>query len=764
MAVTWGPAVNTSTNGMRVGIDLSVSTSGATATVTLDLWLWTKRASFGSSSSYSRGGTFGSGSGTFSHNHSNNSSDWPTSNRTRIGRWTTTRTMQYGQTQSVSASGSVSGVSAVPGTASHSRSVTIPARRINAPTPPTGAFVYPQSSYTRARLEWTNNGTTAAPWQSIHVERRHIQADGSFSAWARRANLSGSASSYTDSVNANWHYHYRVRANNTSGNSAWLDMGRLNTTPGQQQDVRARASSSGITVTWRNNVRIPASQVRTEVQHSADGGAWATVADLSGRPVSWAHTGPDMTKTHRYRVRVIATEWGSATGNWSAASNTVELAAPPSAPTGLGPAGAWDATEDHTLTWRHVPTDGADQERFELRHRVKGGSWVTVAPVDSDTSAWTLPGGTYSNGETVEWQVRTWGPHPDPGPWSATAVTVPSARPTVSINAPEDGAVVDRSALTVTWGYDHPSGGSQAGWRYSLERDGQVVQSRSGSGSGSNQRLTGLVDGATYVLRVAVRGGSGLWSHDEVATFSVAYVPPQAPGVEVAWDVDLGAAVVTISQPVWDQDSAEPDYHQVWRAIDDGPWLLIADEVPLGTSVTDPIPAIGDGTVNHYRATTVSVLPSTAESGTVPLAVSTRMTLGWVYLNAGGSMSEVCRVRANARRSDTAGLAKTLRQFAGRVSPVEYAGTARSMTWDVSARIAPNHDGASTRAELLAMQAMPAPVCYRDPAPEAPARWFASMGPVSSSWQSILGEVSWSMTEVDHVEGLDVEARDGGGS
>src|SRR5699024_4275182 len=123
--------------------------------------------------------------------------------------------------------------------------------------------------------------------------------------------------------------------------------------------------------------------------------------------------------------------------------------------------------------------------------------------------------------------------------------------------------------------------------------------------------------------------------------------------------------------------------------------------------------------------------------------------------NGGPGMDVVCRVRANATRSGTRGRARELRQFAGREKPVSFTGTARSNEWDVAARVAPDFDGASTDDELGALQDEYGDlVCYRDTTGK---RWFAAMGPLSDSARSIIGEVSFSMTEVDHVEGLAVE-------
>src|SRR5690554_5984839 len=109
MAVNWGPAVTTSTNGMRVGLELRHTVSGATATVHWEIWLWTRRAAFNTGSNYSVDD--GVSSGSFSFNHSNNSSDWPSSNRTKVASGSFTRALQYGSTQTVGITGRIWGVS-----------------------------------------------------------------------------------------------------------------------------------------------------------------------------------------------------------------------------------------------------------------------------------------------------------------------------------------------------------------------------------------------------------------------------------------------------------------------------------------------------------------------------------------------------------------------------------------------------------------------------------------------------------------------------
>ena len=575
--------------------------------------------------------------------------------------------------------------------------------------------------------------------------------------------------SWTDTgTRSNRAYQYRVVVDNPSGSATSASTGTVWTTPWSPNNVSAQATANGIRVRWGSGVRT--GNFEWEVQHGPDGAppggsGWSQVAVLSGSSgqydttLSWTHVDPSLTQTHRYAVRSRSVSGPSLQSDW-VYSNTVQLAAPPNAPQILGPAGAQDFEERVRYTFAFAPTDGSEMQSLQVRTRLLGTStWDDSGRIYSSNSVdRLLDHDRFTEPGIYEMQVRTWGAHPDPSPWSPSHQFLLVEKPTVSINAP-DGGTIDTSTVTVEWGYsqgqDEEDESPQAAWRLTLLVGGQVAQEHSGTGDDRALQLRNLEDDTDYTVRLQVRSGHGLWSDAEESHFSVSYVLPQAPTIEsVAWDVDLGAAVVSIDQPEWEEGHAEPSHHLLWRAIGDGPWLLIEDAVPLGSSVTDPIPAIGDGTVNHYQVTTVSVLPSVAHSEVVSLAVPTRGkggTGGWVYLNAGPGMSEVCRIRANVERSRTAGRVKSSRRYWGRDYPLPVSGRARSNEWAISARIAPDYDGASTDEELIDLQEADGLVCYRDP---LGARWYGLMGELDFSHRSITGEVSWSMRQMDHQEGL----------
>src|SRR5690625_1004410 len=412
-STTRGSAVLSGQNGLRLEWRVDRSLSSASASLRLRIWVATRRSAYDSSNSFSVSGSWPSRSTSVSISHSSSSS-WSSSNRTLVYDETISVSRQYGSSVSRSLSASLSGVSIVGGrTASVSGSVSVPARSYNRPAAPSSLTASRQSD-SRTNLSWSLNGSSSAPYRSQQLQRRYLREDGQWSGWAVRASLGANTSSYSDSTTGNWRYQWRVRAQNEAGWSSHTTSNQLDTTPAAPANVRARSTASGIRLEWENRARFPA---WTQLQHQAGSGSWEVWQRRGQGAEDALWSDPDLTVTHRFRVRHEGQGSPSLLSDW-AYSNRVELAAPPAAPTGLGPATVWDAAEDRVLSWRHVPTDGSGQERFQVRHRLQGGEWTTVPAVASEQSRWTLPGGTYSPGDVIEWQVRTMGVHPDWGPWS----------------------------------------------------------------------------------------------------------------------------------------------------------------------------------------------------------------------------------------------------------------------------------------------------------------------------------------------------------
>lgn len=618
----------------------------------------------------------------------------------------------FGSTVRVDVTGAISGYEAL-SARSIARGVTIPARQIAAPAAPTNV-VASRSSDTLTNLTWTRTSPTsqAAPYQNQRVQRRAFSSADGWSAWVNRSSLLGPTNeTWSDATTANWRYQYRVVAINSAGQGISAGSNTLATTPSAPSNVQAAKSGSNIVVTWTNTRRVAGG---VQVERREDGGTWVAAATLSGSPTSWTHVSPNPAVTHQYRVRATVTDPTLQSG--FANSNIVQLAAPPNAPTGLTGPSIRDATEDATWRWTHNPVDSSAQSAFEVRHRVVGsGSWTETGEISSAVSEWVLPADTYDNPDSIEWAVRTWGQHDDPSPWSATASSPTSTRPTVVVNAPEQDATVEVSTLVVEWGYDQAEESAQAGWTVELLDAGEVVvETRSGSGTASTAALTTVLpDDSTWTVRVRVQSSAGLLSEWDAATFDVAYPLPPIPTVALTWDPWTASTAVEVTVPDPVDDEVEAVHVDIWRAIDEGEWELIATGVPLDTTVTDWAPTVA-GT-NRYRADAVSALPSSRSSDPVELVTPQPGDVPAIWLSGGPGYSQVCRVISNLQLTPvTDRQARVLHQFAGRTYPVEFSGEALAEAWTVYGEVieGSRNEGSPAR-EWLDLAQLPGPFLLR---------------------------------------------------
>jgi len=653
---------------MRVGYEFVQSPSTVTSgtgsvTVTVRIYVWTQRSVVDSTNTLSWSGSFGSGSQSVSINHGSSSS-WSTSNRTLVKTLSRSFAPHYTGRVASTIGASLSGINAVPGTASVSGTHYTAQRPIDAPDPLNSVSVSRGSdtSHTLSFSRASTHGSASKPYENIIVQRWD-DVGGSYRTIATLGNVT----SYTDrSTVSNRRYRYRVAARNSAGTSSYTPSSYFYTSPTTPGNVKASKSGSDIVVSW-NRYAYDAAQY--EVRIYANGSLQTTVT-TSANAQSYTHSSPDSGKTHYYtvRARVSDSAFGVLTSSWSSPSNTVQLAAPPNAPTNLRPNVAVDASEANVLSWDHNAVDTSEQRQYELRWRFQGdSSWTSSGTVVSGTSARTIPADTWSNGQTVEWQVRTWGDHATASPYSAIALLQTSERPSATIDVPGETVIGTRTDLS--WTYFDPEGSSQSSYRAKLlagaGTTGDVLWQKSGSTASSASVDYRLEDGATYTAVVEVRDGLGLWSLPSTQVFTVEYANPPVGNLDLSWDIDLGAVVAAISHPAPTAEEAEPVYSELYRSIDGGEsWALIATNLPLNTSILDPIPATN--APNLYRLVTVSDLPSTAETVPEEIVPDPR---GRIYLSAGPNFSETLWVKDNARVSSSEGVPEVLHRMAGRTRP-----------------------------------------------------------------------------------------------
>lgn len=525
MSITWGGVEG----HLRAGINYATSQTSDTFTITA-IYYW-QSVAWGYGAYTGTIVTGGSMPATRTFSASSAYSQTKTAEVFRHSKTFTRTSSNQTATLSCTLSGSYDGA-----TPSVARTVTIPAKSssgLSKPAAPTGVSAA-RISDGKATVSWTLHDSSSAPVDAVAVDRWSSNSD-----WARVATIHDPGSSWTDtSLKPDRRYQYRVRAGNGAGDSAWVLSGFIATTPAAPTGVQASRNADGsVTLTWTNTAQYQSGVVITR-----DG---VQVGTGTASATSWTDTSP-AGGSITYGVQASADGVLSAV----AASNTVTVQSPPSAPANLSPNGGTVPAGTVTLGWQHSPADSSSQTRAEVRVRPSGGAWGSVLTVTDVTPSVDVD---LTQG-VFEWQVRTWGAYQSgleegASPWSAIAAFTVADAPTVGINTPESGSVVTSSRILAEWGYAQAQDRAQTSAQVRLlDATGTVLEDRTIQGAALSLPLTTTaINAATYTLQVRARSSDGLWSEWDQATFTVDYPEPLAPQVGVSWDDAQGVAVIQVT-------------------------------------------------------------------------------------------------------------------------------------------------------------------------------------------------------------------------
>lgn len=161
----------------------------------------------------------------------------------------------------------------------------------------------------------------------------------------------------------------------------------------------------------------------------------------------------------------------------------------------------------------------------------------------------------------------------------------------------------------------------------------------------------------------------------------VAYFDDALPGDHAPY-IEADGTVVAI--PLVEYPAATVS-NDIYRRINGGPWVLIAEGVPAQGTVVDYTSAASG--VSEYRAVAVSALPSSASSGILTLEIPRDGTSS-LWLSRGEDFSVVGRAHRNHDITQSVGPAEqAVQYYAGRTLPVglESAQLAETFTasWDI---------------------------------------------------------------------------------
>ena len=245
------------------------------------------------------------------------------------------------------------------------------------PPAPTNLNALPGCCY-GISLTWTDASPLETGWL---VER----ASSSSGPWSARVTLGPNVPSYTDSVDPEQTFCYRIIARSSFGDSGPSNVD-CSAVPAAPSNLTLVASGRDANLTWTDNSAV---EDGFQVERSSQTAPAAVIATLPPNTTAYRDAGlPD--ETYRYVVRAIKD--GGNSGN-SNQVQTVIASSPPAAPVGLG-ALAIGSTQVQ-VTW----TDGSNNEAgFRLQRSTNGGTtWTVVTELVSPLF--------YDGGRTPDAQV-----------------------------------------------------------------------------------------------------------------------------------------------------------------------------------------------------------------------------------------------------------------------------------------------------------------------------------------------------------------------
>ncbi len=301
-----------------------------------------------------------------------------------------------------------------------------------APAAPTNLTATAVSS-TQINLAWTDNASNET---GFAIER---SPDGT--TFAPLATVAANVTTYQNTgLTASTTYHYRVRATNAAGPSAWSNVANAQTTgtvPAAPTSLTATAvSSTQINLAWTDNA---SNETGFAIERSPDGTTFAPLATVAANVTTYQNTGLTASTTYHYRVRATNAAGPSA---WSNVANAQTAGTVVGAPTNLTATAV--SSSRINLAW----TDNATNETgFAIERSPDGTTFTALATVGANVASYANTGLTA--GTRYYYRVRATSAA-GPSAWSnvanaQTADTVPVAPSNLT------GTAVSSSQIDLRW-------------------------------------------------------------------------------------------------------------------------------------------------------------------------------------------------------------------------------------------------------------------------------------------------------------------------
>jgi titin len=458
-------------------------------------------------------------------------------------------------------------------------------------------------------------------------------------------------------------YTFRVRAVTALGNGALSDPAGPVTPlapPTAPSGVTGTRGNQQVALAWNapaNSGGRPITDYSVQFRTDTAGSAWQTFGDGVSNATTAVVTGLVNGTAYRFRV---AAETVAGLGIYSAESAAITpmtLAAAP-AITGVS---AGD--QSVTLNWATPDNGGSPITGYAVEYSVNGGAaWTRISTGTSNSMTVTGLG----NGLTYVLRVAAVN-ELGVGAFSAqTSQVIPLGSPTAV------GAVASDRSAWVAW--TAPSGNSAAivGYRIEASSDGgnSWFLAATVGGAATSHRVLGLVNGATYVFRVAAVSSQGSGGYSGVSNAVTPNIGAVAPtrlsathvngNVSLRWTAPRVPRGIRVTDYVIQYTS---DNGASWRVYEDGVSAAaraVVTGLTYGTAYRFRVAAVTGEIVGAASAISRAVTPfDRLAKPAAPTNLSGSFLGNGIYAlqwnsvagNAGGAVSDyVIQYRVNSAR------------------------------------------------------------------------------------------------------------------
>ncbi len=183
----------------------------------------------------------------------------------------------------------------------------------NPPTPPSSLTATAFSS-SQINLAWTDNSNDE---QAFKIER---STDGS--TFSQISSVTKDITSYQNTgLNANTQYWYKIRANNTAGDSSYSNTASATTQTGAPTPpsslIATASSNSQINLVWTDNSN---NEQAFKIERSTDGSTFSQISSVTKDITSYQNTGLNANTQYWYKIRANNTAGDSSYSNTASAT------------------------------------------------------------------------------------------------------------------------------------------------------------------------------------------------------------------------------------------------------------------------------------------------------------------------------------------------------------------------------------------------------------------------------------------------------------